>query len=273
MGITVEPAPGPEHQRLEIRYERHEDTAEYMMMRFECARADLPGGLGWANEYVTLGTHVGTHMDAPWHYHPVSEGKKAKTIDELPVEWFYGDGVVIDMRHKKPGELISTDDLKKSLSETGYELKPFDIVFVMTGADRLWGRPEYWSEFPGLGKESTLWLASQGVKVMGTDSAGWDRPFKAMVDEFKRTGDRSVIWGAHFAGIDLYACGPWCQGPVLPQMLSILAGIDLKGMGHNSLDYAHVLTEAIKLAFADRERYYGDPRFVAVPVETLLSGD
>jgi len=74
-----------------------------------------------------------------------------------------------------------------------------------------------------------------------------------------------------FAGIDLYACGPWCQGPVLPQMLRILAGIDLKGLGHNSLDYAHVVTETIKLAFADRERYYGDPRFMTVPIETMLS--
>ncbi len=73
------------------------------------------------------------------------------------------------------------------------------------------------------------------------------------------------------AGIDMYACSPWCQGPVLPQMLGVLAGIDLKRMGHNSLDYAHVVTEAIKLAFADRERYYGDPRFVNVPLETLLS--
>lgn len=74
-----------------------------------------------------------------------------------------------------------------------------------------------------------------------------------------------------FAGIDVYACGPWCQGPVLPQMLGLLAGIDLRAMGHNTLDYAHTVTEAIKLAFADRERYYGDPRFVNVPIETLLS--
>ena len=51
----------------------------------------------------------------------------------------------------------------------------------------------------------------------------------------------------------------------------MLAGIDLAALGHNSLDYAHVVTEAIKLAFADRERYYGDPRFVDVPIETLLS--
>lgn len=74
-----------------------------------------------------------------------------------------------------------------------------------------------------------------------------------------------------FAGIDIYSCGPWSQGPVLPQMLGVLNGIDLKRMGHNSLDYAHVVTEVIKLAFADRERYYGDPRFVKVPIETLLS--
>ena len=74
-----------------------------------------------------------------------------------------------------------------------------------------------------------------------------------------------------FADIDVYACGPWCQGPVLPQMLGVLDGIDLKAMGHNSLDYAHAVTEAMKLAFADRERYYGDPRFVNVPIEALLS--
>jgi gamma-glutamyltranspeptidase / glutathione hydrolase len=74
-----------------------------------------------------------------------------------------------------------------------------------------------------------------------------------------------------FAGIDMYSCGAWCQGPVLQQMLGVLNGIDLKGMGHNSLDYAHVVTEAMKLAFADRECYYGDPRFVNVPIETLLS--
>ena len=206
LSITIEPAPGPEHQRLEIKYEKHEDTAEYMTMRFECKTEDLPKGLGWANEYVTLGTHVGTHMDAPWHYHPESEGRPAKTVDELPVEWFYSDGVVIDMRHKEPGDLIDVSDLEHALEEIDYRIKPYDIVFVMTGADKLWGTEDYWSRFPGLGKESTLWLCDQGVKVMGTDSAGWDRPFWAMVQEFKKTRDSSVIWGAHFAGIEKEYC-------------------------------------------------------------------
>lgn len=74
-----------------------------------------------------------------------------------------------------------------------------------------------------------------------------------------------------FEGVDVYACGPWCQGPTLLQMLSILEGFDLRGLGHNSLDYIHVVTEAMKLAFADRERWYGDPRFTDVPLPTLLS--
>lgn len=74
-----------------------------------------------------------------------------------------------------------------------------------------------------------------------------------------------------FGDIDLYACGPWCQGPVLPQALNILSGVDLKAMGHNSTAYIHAVTEALKLAFADRHAYYGDPAFVNVPTAQLLS--
>ena len=76
---------------------------------------------------------------------------------------------------------------------------------------------------------------------------------------------------ANFHGIDVYACGPWTQGPVLPQTLNLLSGFDLKAMGHNSAAYVHTLTEALKLSFADRHRYYGDPKFVKVPLDILLS--
>ena len=69
-----------------------------------------------------------------------------------------------------------------------------------------------------------------------------------------------------YKGIQVYACGPWCQGPVNLQALQILEGFDLKGMGHNSADYAHTVIEALKLAFSDREAYVGDPDFVDVPM-------
>jgi gamma-glutamyltranspeptidase/glutathione hydrolase len=76
---------------------------------------------------------------------------------------------------------------------------------------------------------------------------------------------------AAFRGVDVLTCGPWCQGPVLLQMLALLQGDDLGSLGHNTPAYVHLVTEAMKLAFADRERYYGDPRFVRVPMDTLLS--
>jgi gamma-glutamyltranspeptidase/glutathione hydrolase len=74
-----------------------------------------------------------------------------------------------------------------------------------------------------------------------------------------------------YHGVDVYTCGPWCQGPSLAETLKILDGIDLRVLGHNSAAYIHTLTEALKLAFADREAYFGDPRFVDVPLDTLLS--
>jgi gamma-glutamyltranspeptidase / glutathione hydrolase len=74
-----------------------------------------------------------------------------------------------------------------------------------------------------------------------------------------------------YRGLDVFKCGPWSQGPVLLQMLNLLEPYDLRSMGQNSADYIHTILEAMKLAYADRERYYGDPDFVDVPLSGLLS--
>jgi len=74
-----------------------------------------------------------------------------------------------------------------------------------------------------------------------------------------------------FQSYEVYGCGPWCQGPVLPQVLNLLEGFEPGSMRHNSSEYIHLLTEALKLVYADRERYYGDPEFVDVPLDGLLS--
>ena len=76
---------------------------------------------------------------------------------------------------------------------------------------------------------------------------------------------------AHYRGYQVFKCGPWSQGPVFLQQLRLLEGYDLQAMGHNTVDYMHLVTEAAKLAFADREAYYGDPDFVPVPIQELLS--
>jgi len=76
-----------------------------------------------------------------------------------------------------------------------------------------------------------------------------------------------------FGDLEVFTCGAWCQGPVLLQTLALLEGTDLKALGHNSADYVHHLTEALKLAFADREAYYTDPALGHVPLPTLISSE
>ena len=74
-----------------------------------------------------------------------------------------------------------------------------------------------------------------------------------------------------FGDIRLYGCGPWCQGPSLLQALNLLDPAEMRSLGHNTPAYLHRITEAVKLAFADREAYFGDPRVVDVPIDELLS--
>jgi gamma-glutamyltranspeptidase / glutathione hydrolase len=76
-----------------------------------------------------------------------------------------------------------------------------------------------------------------------------------------------------FGDLEVFTCGAWCQGPVLLQTLALLDATNLAGLGQNSADYIHHLTEALKLAFADREAYYGDPALVEVPLATLISAE
>jgi gamma-glutamyltranspeptidase/glutathione hydrolase len=76
-----------------------------------------------------------------------------------------------------------------------------------------------------------------------------------------------------YRGYEVNKPGFWTQGPVMLEALNILEGYDLKAMGHNSPLYLHTLVEAVKLAFADRDRYYGDPKFSKIPEDTLLSKD
>ncbi len=73
-----------------------------------------------------------------------------------------------------------------------------------------------------------------------------------------------------YRGYAVHKCGPWSQGPVFLQQLALLAGFDLTKLEHNGVEYIHTVVEAAKLAFADREQYYGDPQFVDVPLTALL---
>jgi kynurenine formamidase len=187
---------------LQIRYFSHEEGAELYFTTFECTRDDLPTGLGNGLEVIHGLTHNSTHLDAPWHFGPTTEGNKSKTIDEIPLEWCYGDCVILDMRHKEIDELILAKDVEQGLDKIGYKLKPMDIVFIQTGADKLWGTPQYQTDYPGMTREATEWLIDRGIKVMGVDAYNFDLPFPTQKRLFKETGDRSVIEPCHYLGVE-----------------------------------------------------------------------
>lgn len=210
LSIAIEPGlpSDPEMMIPSIEYVAHEEGAMQMKEFFPgLEKGHLPKGLGWALEKVSLTTHSGTHLDAPYHYHPYMDGdKKALTIDEVPLEWCFSDGVMLDFSHKADGERITAADVDAELDRIGYRIKPLDIVLVRTGADAFWGRPEYLVKGAGMTRESTVHLCEMGVKVVGIDAWSWDRPLSFLAKEFQETGDPSVVWEAHFAGIEHGYC-------------------------------------------------------------------
>jgi gamma-glutamyltranspeptidase/glutathione hydrolase len=110
-----------------------------------------------------------------------------------------------------------------------------------------------------IAREVTKFIEKEGGLMRYEDFAGFKVNFEPTVR-------------ARFDGIELHACGPWSQGPVLPMALNMLKGYDLKAMGHNSADYVHLVTEALKLAFSDRHHHFGDPKFIKVPMAGLMRG-
>jgi len=161
---------------------------------------DFPERAFLTLDTVTMPTHMGTHIDAPVHYGPETAGRPARAVDELPLEWFYGRGVRLDLTHKQTAESIEAEDVAAALERTGHDLRPFDIVLIWTGTDRLWGKREYFTDAPGMSRAATAWLVERGIKVIGIDTYGFDRPFGAMLEDFWRTGDRTHLWPAHFYG-------------------------------------------------------------------------
>jgi len=157
-------------------------------------------------ERISLSTHTGTHMDAPAHFGTTCENRKPKTIDEIPLEWCYGDGVLLDFSNSKPGEEITVENIKDKVKAIGYTLKPLDIVLIYTGTDKLWGKPDYFYHAPGLGREAVAYLISEGIKIIGIDTYSLDRPIMTMVNDYYKTKDKRVLWPAHFIGREYEYC-------------------------------------------------------------------
>ena len=131
--ITNDVVSDPPVMRPQITYMTHENTWEQIAMFFPgLAREDLPDGEGWAVESLTLSTHNGTHMDAPWHFHSTTDSgaTPAPSIDEAPLDLFFRPGVKLDFSNKPHGHVISAAEVESELQRIGYELQLLDIVLL-----------------------------------------------------------------------------------------------------------------------------------------------
>jgi kynurenine formamidase len=168
---------------------------------------DLPGGDGWAVEMLRISSHNGTHLDAPYHHHSTMDGgKRAITIDEVPLDWCMNPGVKLDFRHLPDGHLVSAAEVEAELARIGHELQPLDIVVVNTAAGAKYGQPDYVDSGCGMGREATMYLLERGVRVTGTDAWSWDAPFSHTARKWAETHDPSIIWEGHRASIDIGYC-------------------------------------------------------------------
>src|SRR3954467_15613973 len=115
--ILASPAETPDLLRTEIEFADHAAGADATGELFGVGHELLRDGEGWAVETFTrFGTHNSTHVDAPYHYNSTIRGEPAQTIDQLPLEWFFGPGVVLDMSHKADGEAMTVADAEGALS-------------------------------------------------------------------------------------------------------------------------------------------------------------
>lgn len=191
------PAEGARHMSEEMR--------THFGLEFD--PAELPDGEFLSLDRITLTTHTGTHVDAPSHY-----GSRAgygsgvpRTVDQLPLDWFHRPGMVLDLTGLGPG-VAGPADLERQFERVGRAPAAGEIVLLHTGAARLAGTPAFFTDFTGLAGPAVHLLLDLGVRVIGTDAFSLDAPFGHIITRYRATGDRSVLWPAHFIGRDREYC-------------------------------------------------------------------
>ncbi len=201
---TIQYNPGdPSFMKVKINHKGHK-KAKWLVRLFGLPFKLFPKNfVGWADDNIEkMGLHSTTHLDAPWHYSPTCMGKPAKTIDEIPLDWCFGDGMVIDMKHKADFDAITVGDIQEFLAKENITLKPNMIVLIKTGRDQFMGTKKFFTHGTGMSASATEWLIKQGIKVMGIDAWGWDLPLPYLIRKAKESNNSELFWEAHLVGVN-----------------------------------------------------------------------
>src|ERR1044072_7525306 len=135
---------------VEIEYMAHGFGGEHLAQLVGMQSCLLHDGLGWASERVSAITHSGTHVDAPFHYAPECGGLPSRTIDEIPVEWFWGPGVCVSLEdQKQPVTVAELEDFER---RSRHRIVAGEIVFFRTGAEVYYGTASYMESGRGLSR-------------------------------------------------------------------------------------------------------------------------
>ena len=200
--IRHDPPEVPDFQRTLVEFTDNATGGDQVEQLFGVPRRLLRGGEAWAVEQLTIGTHNTTHLDAPRHYNSLIQGSRAAAIDELPLDWFYRPGVVVDFTDKEDGDTITAGQMEAALAAAGHTLAERDIVLVRTGRDEFYGQLDYIARGPGVTAEATRWLFERGVRVMGIDAWGWDRPLHLQAADAIERDEPGIFWEAHQANLE-----------------------------------------------------------------------
>ncbi len=194
-------ASDPWFMKVKIKHKPHK-KARWLLRFLGLPFKLFPKGFeGWADDTIQkMGVHATTHIDAPWHYSPTTNGEPSKTIDQIPLEWCHAEGLVIDMKHKADFDPITVEDIEEFLKENNLRIQPGMIVLIKTGRDQFNGTKDFHKVGTGMSAPATEWLIDQGIKVMGIDQWGWDLPLPHMMEKAKETGDTEYFWEAHLVG-------------------------------------------------------------------------
>lgn len=214
-------------------------------------------------------------------------GLGAAPLDPETIEWFYKNGIPSKGSIKAapvPGALSLCITVVKLYGTMSFEKVVAPSLELLEAGRKDW--------YPNLANTFRRLIETEKQTAGGRRrklQAARDRFYKGdiadeLVAYYVKNGGflRKEDLAAHktrvedpitvnYRGYTICKCDTWTQGPYLCQTLRLLEGFDLKAMGHLSADYVHVLTETLKLGFADRDKYYGDPLFVDVPIRALLS--